>query len=255
LKNVLWNPAESWAFQNAFDKSLPIVLFFVEKDDEDARKLVSGQSVAAYSTDKAMFIIVPKLVEEKAAEAKDGPTVTGGGRAAQPTAKVEVVVGNSPVPFNKLEQADLWKAYGVSKGNTMIVADWFGNSQTTYSSVPKEGVLTRSIDTVPETVKQTETKVNSELKKLDAQLEKGSDSSALKSALKIFKMDVWGFAGVTNSIEKYSQIVSRGRERMNKIEASADVVALRKLKSEYRGSELDNEIDAAVSRITAEMKK
>lgn len=252
---MLWNPAQSWVFQNAVDKNLPIVLFFVEKDDEETRKLVNGQKVAEYSTDKAMFVIVPKL-EQAASPEKSGPAVTGGGKAAKPEAKTEKVESStSPVPVSKLSATDLWKAYAVTKANTMIVADWHGNSQTTYTSVPKEGVLTRALDVVPETIRATEAKVDAELVKLNAQLEKGNDGSALKNAMKIFKMDVVGFAGVNTSIEKYNLIIARGRERMKTIEAQGDASAMRKLRSEFKGTDLDAELESAVARLTAATKK
>jgi len=252
LKNVLWNPAQAWAMQNAADKNLPIILFFVEKDDEETRKLISGQKVAEYSTDKAMFVIVPKVAAAKA-DAKAGPTVTGGGKSSKPDADAAVAV--SPVPVNKLLSEDLWKAYSISKVNTMVVTDWYGNSHSVYASVPKEGVLTKAIDDVPTNFRAAETKVDKELAKLEGHLAKGSDIPALRSALKIFKMEVWGFASVNTSIEKYREIVVRGRERLKAVEAEGNVVALRKLKTDYKGSELDVEVDQAVARLTAAAKK
>jgi hypothetical protein len=251
---VLWNPAQSWVFQNAVDKNLPIVLYFVEADDDETRLTVSGQKVAEYSTDKAMFVIVPKPAAEKVAEVKDGPTVTGGGKSVKESeAKAET--GISPVPVNKLLAADLWKAYGVDKAKTMIVADWFGNSQTVYASAPKEGVITKAIDVVPDTMKQAEAKADKELTKVESALEKANDAAALRSALKIFKMDVVGFASVTKAVEKYGQIINRGRDQMKNIEATGDVTALRKLKSTFRGTELDVEIENAVARVTATTSK
>lgn len=246
---MLWNPAQAWVFQNAVDKSLPIVLYFVETDDDDTRKTVSGQKVAEYSTDKAMFVIVPKPAAEKVEEAKAGPTVTGGGKAVKEEKKAEV--GVSPVPVNKLFAADLWKAYGVDKAKTMIVADWHGNSQTVYASAPKEGVIVKAIDGVPEIMTQTEAKADKEFTKVEAALEKANDAAALRSVLKIFKMDVVGFASVAKTVEKYGQIIARGRDQLKAIEARGDASALRKLKSSYKGTELDVEIDQAVSRVLA----
>lgn len=228
------------------------MLFFVDKDDEETRGKVSGQQYAEYSTDKATFVIVPKPEPVKALDsgkAEKGPAITGVGRGDKAKAE-SASEAKSPVPVSKLEAADLWKAYGVSKAGTMILADWYGNKQATYASVPKHGVMTRAIDGVPATVTQTKAKIDSEVTKLEAQLEKGNDVAAVKAAMKIFKMDVVGFDGVTKTVEKYQGIVARGRDRLKALEADGDAVGLRKLRADYRGSDIDSEIADAITRVS-----
>jgi hypothetical protein len=246
-------------YEQAADSSKPVVLYFVDADSEEVRAQITGQKVAEYSIDKAYFVIVPKPASEQVpskdtgADAKSGE-VTGGGKSASGGDAKEkegkaAAVAVSPLPVDRLSAADLWAAYGVTKAGALTVADWYGNPVQSFTTTPKETQVVRALDTVADTVKQSVAKIDAEIKKIDAALEKDNDGAAMKAALRVFKMGQSGHKSVKSTVEKYNTLLARGRDKLQVLETQGDAAGLRKLKGDYRGSDLDAEIDAAVDRV------
>jgi hypothetical protein len=246
----VWYPSNSPVLERTVELKRPVVLYFVEKDTEAARAGVSGDKLSGYSLDKALFIIVPKAGGDPAGPAQSSPVVTG--KERDKSAGADVAAAEQPksvVPTMLLSSSDLWKAYGIKDAGTLVVADWFGNTQTTFASFSREGAVVTAIDDIPNQVEKDAQRLGAEFKKVQAALEKGSDPTALKSILKMFKDGKVGHDSMNSAIEEYRKIETRGRDKLKELEAAGDVKALRKWGADFKGSDLDRDIEAAAKRL------
>jgi hypothetical protein len=249
LRDVLWYKPESWVLNEVKANTKPVVLYFVDKDDEDSRKAINGEKVAEYSAEKAFFVIVEKPAKSDPPAAARNRDVTGEKRDSEKASEAEV---KSPLPVDKLNAADRWEAYGIRASGTVIVADWFGNQMTRFDVTPRgEAPLVRAIDQVPDAFKQTERRLEGELRKVETQFERNNDGAAMKAVMRLFKLDVVGHTPYNTAVERYTVLVTRGRDRVKALEAEGDMAGLRRMRMDFRGSELETEIDSAVSRINA----
>ncbi len=202
------------------------------------------------SRENAFFILVDKPAKDAPPDA-DSRAVTGSGREAGKEKASEEAV-KSATPTDRLNAADRWAAYDIKKSGTLIVADWFGNPTTRFDVTPRgEAPVVRAIDQVPVEFKQVEKRLESELRKVETQFEKNNDGAAMKAVMKLFKLDVVGHTAVNTAVERYTTLVNRGRDRIKSLEAEGDMAGLRRMKLDYRGSDLETEIESAVGRINS----
>lgn len=255
---VQWQSSTSDVWEDAKSNSKPIVLFFVEKDDEATRDGIRGPKVSPLSKEKANFVLVvrPAKIEEAAPEKVKGPAITG--KKGDGEAKVEdadtATSSKQIVPVSKLLAVDLWKAYGVTAANSVVVADWFGNEKAKFVRVPSENNLIKTIDGVTPAVERDAKALASDLEKLEQYVSKNEDPKAVKQAVKIFKRGLAGHDSIAKTEEHYKKLMENGRAKIRELETAGDAVALRALRGTYRETDLEDEVGKAVTRVVAATK-
>jgi hypothetical protein len=260
---VSWQSADGSTFEDAKSSNKPIVLFFVDKDDEATRDAIRGPKVSPLSKEKANFVLVvkptPVELPEATSETKvSGPTITSGGKAEKksessndkPTADVAEVV-KSPVPVSKLSAADLWASFEVSAANTVVLVDWLGNEKSRYARVPTESTLIRAIEGVAASVEADAKSLASDFEKLEKYTSGNDDGKSIKQAMKIFKRGLVGHDVIAKTEVHYTKLIENGKSKMAALEAAKDATGLRALKGAYRDTEIENHVSDALTRVQA----
>lgn len=256
---VQWQSSTSDVWEDAKSNSKPVVLFFVEKDDEATRDGIRGPKVSPLSKEKANFVLVvrPLKIEAAAPEKAKGPAITGkkGDGAAKAADDAEIATPSKQiVPLSPLLAADLWKAYGITTANSVVVADWFGNEKAKFARVPSENSLIKTIDGVTPAVERDAKALASDLEKLEQYVSKNEDPKAVKQAVKIFKRGLAGHESIAKTEEHYKKLMENGRTKIRELETAGDAVALRALRGTYRETDLEDEVGKAVTRVVAATK-
>jgi len=258
---VNWQMPLGGVFEDAKSANKPIVLFFVEKDDEATRDAIRGPKLSPLSKEKANFILVlkPIPVEMPAAESKPkGPTITSGGKAekkaegeAEKAAEEVSEPVKSPVPVNRLNAGELWAAFGVTAANTVVVTDWYGNEKGRYARVPTESALVKAVENVPALVEADSKALAGDVEKLEKFVAGNEEPKAVKQALKIFKRGLVGHEAIAKTEGHYAKLIESGKAKMQTLEAAGDTNGLRALKGAYRETEIEGEVTKAISRVQA----
>lgn len=144
------------------------------------------------------------------------------------------------MPAGRLAAADLWAAYGVSKADTFIIADRYGNPSFTGT----EPVLNEKIGEVASNFR----KQRKELRKKNDAAQKAADAGDTKAALaelkEGFKLGLTGYDEAETAAKLYGKLLESGRASLKA--AAKDVKALEALATTYEGTDLAGEIDAAL---------
>jgi hypothetical protein len=191
-----------------------IVLYFGDRKDDD--ELLGKVDVNELVTGKTIICVrVPK---------------------AQPAEPAKA----SPVPADRLAAKDLWAAYGVTATDTFVVADKFGNPYATTQETALKDKLTEVASHFRALRKQLRKHVDA----AEAAREKSETRAAVEALLEGFKLGVTGYNEAEAAAAMYGELIQDGRSRVKA--AGADVSKLESLAAQFKGTDLESEIDAAL---------
>jgi hypothetical protein len=143
------------------------------------------------------------------------------------------------VPTPRLEAADLWAAYGVTKADTFVVADRYGNP---YFTGP-ELTLNEKLTEVAAHFKSARKTLAKEIEAAKVARDKGDVAAAFNALKEGFKLGLTGYKEANEAAKLYNELIETGRESLKA--AGKDTKALETLAKQYEGTELATEIEAA----------
>lgn len=215
---VAWKAPVAELFAKAREKAQVLVLYFGEQADDSA--LLKGTDLSPLVQDGCVACVrVP--------------------RPAQPIAPVRAGLA----PLARLQQTDLWQAYGVSKADTFVVVDRYGNEYRRGSS----GKLAEAVRGVTKGLKALRARLKAETDTAQAALDAGDVDGALAATRKALKLDVVGYEEAEAALVVYGKLIEKGRAAV--VAAGSDQVLLRALCEKWQGTEVQSAAEAALAQL------
>jgi hypothetical protein len=239
-----WQDSSKEAFDKAIKEDKQVVLHFVDPTNDKADDIVFSAGLYERSEEKAVFIHVRQA--EKPADSDAKPEQTGGRRADAP-ARAAVATRTSPFRASRLEAADLWAEYNVdlkTGGGTFIVADKYGNEvkRLTGSLTYRYRELERAIDQVPDFVEARVKRLESDVARAKAEVERGRVERAFARINTITRQGFVGHKPMVELEEMYERMIEEGRDKLDDAVMHGDIRKLADLKKVYKGTELEADI-------------
>ncbi|MCB9932828.1 MAG: hypothetical protein H6841_05320 [Planctomycetes bacterium] len=221
-----WQKASSSSIESAAAEKRPIVLYFPDEADSDFT--MYGEDLAELSKTDAMFVKIPYTADrEKSPWAED-----------------------SVVPTSKLLSENPSLEYNVPVGKpAVIVCDWFGNEYFRTDEKVKADKLKAMITKVADQVEDANKKLQKNLEKAQQAMEKQDSKNAIKSLLKNFGEGVVGLDAQEESVRLYHEIMDSIREQKDALVEKGDVDGLKELAKVVKKTDLEKEVDEAISSV------
>lgn len=143
------------------------------------------------------------------------------------------------VPAPRLESADLWAAYGITKADTFVLADRYGNPFVTTS----EPLLNEKLNELSAHFRTARKSLKTHVEAAQAARDKGDVAGTFTALKEGFKLGLTGYKEAKDAATLYNDCIKTGREQLSA--AGKDAKALEALAKTYEGTELASEIDAA----------
>ncbi|MEE9312809.1 MAG: hypothetical protein V3V10_10420 [Planctomycetota bacterium] len=222
-----WELPSSEVLESAASEERPLVIYFPSEDATDADW--ASEKLAEISQSDAIFIKIPFNADrEKSAWADD-----------------------SVVPAAKLLSDNPSREYGVAVNKAMvIIADSYGNEFFRLSKLPKADQVKGYLTKVSDKVEKMNKKLQKNLDKATAALEKEDRAGAIKAILKNFKEDKYGVEPMAESIRMYHEILEEARAEIAELTSNGDVDGLKKLAKALKKTDAEAEIKEAIKGIS-----
>jgi hypothetical protein len=143
------------------------------------------------------------------------------------------------VPTPRLESADLWAAYGVTKADTFVLADRYGNPFVTTT----EPLLNEKLAELSSHFRTQRKTLKKHIETAQAARDKGDMAATLAALKDGFKLGLTGYTEAKEASKLYDECIKTGREQL--AAAGKDAKALEALAKTFEGTELASEIEAA----------
>jgi len=202
------------------------VLYFADEADSDFT--MYGEDLAELSKTDAMFVKVPYTAD----------------REKSPWAETSVV------PTSKLLSDNPAREYNVAVGKAaVLVCDWFGNEYFRTDEKVKADKLKLMIAKVSDQVEDANKKLQKNLEKAQQAMEKQDSKNAIKALLKNFDEGVVGLDAQEASVRLYHEIMDDIREQKDVLVEKGDVDGLKELAKLVKKTDLEKEVDEAISSV------
>jgi hypothetical protein len=221
-----WQRPSSDTLESAASEKRALVIYFPEENSTDAD--FSSKELAELSKTDAVFVKIPYTAD----------------REASPWAE------ESAVPTSKLLSDNPSREYDVKVGSsTVIVADSYGNEYYRLSKEPKADQLKAYIDRVKDQAEKATEKLQKNLDKAKAYLDKEDRKNAVKYLLKNFDEDVVGLDPQEESIRMYHDILDAARSELATMVEKKDADGIKNLAKEFKKTDMEDEIDEALDSV------
>ncbi|MCG3183184.1 MAG: hypothetical protein ICCCNLDF_01268 [Planctomycetes bacterium] len=202
------------------------MLYFADEADSDFT--MYGEDLAELSKTDAMFVKVPYTAD----------------REKSPWAETSVV------PTSKLLSDNPAREYNVAVGKAaVLVCDWFGNEYFRTDEKVKADKLKLMIAKVSDQVEDANKKLQKNLEKAQQAMEKQDSKNAIKALLKNFDEGVVGLDAQEASVRLYHEIMDDIREQKDVLVEKGDVDGLKELAKLVKKTDLEKEVDEAISSV------
>jgi hypothetical protein len=156
----------------------------------------------------------------------------------------------SVIPYSKIHGDNPSRDYKIPLGGeVVIVADSHGNEFFRLTDVPQADGLEEMLDKVPQRAAELNKKLQANLDKANAHLEKGERRDALKYLMKNIREDVVGFEAQEATFELYIKLIEDGYAELEKLVQAGDKEGLQALAREFAGTYLEKPIEEALAKL------
>jgi hypothetical protein len=221
-----WQRPSAEALESAAREKRPLVVWFpAENESDDA---FSGREIADLSRNAAVFIRVPYTSD----------------RETSPWT-VETVV-----PTNKLMSENPSREYGIAVNrSTIIVADSWGNEFQRLTRTPNHRELQGLIERVAQSVERDNARLQRNYDRAKDAYENDDRRRALNSILDNFRTGKFGLPAQEETVRLYHRILDEARTQVSELADKQDREALREMAREFRRTDLEKEINEAISKL------
>ena len=226
-----WESPSAEVLEKAASEKRPLLIFFPGEGDQYGDAYLTGEDVKKLSEESAVFIRVAYT-----SDLEQAPWAT-----------------DSAVPTSKLLSDNPTRDYGVRSYPTFIVADSYGNEVLSIKKKPSAAELTNSFAKVESKMEKEVKSLAKNLKSAQEAMKTDDRSKALKAILKNFKDGIVGYEEQEETIRLYHEILDAARGEVSELAdagGSDSVAALKKLKKEFKGTDLVTEIDEAIKKLS-----
>ena len=223
-----WRKPGSDVLEKAAAEKQALLIFFPGEAEEKAGDaFMSGKDIQELSQKSAQFVKIPYNADREAAPASD-----------------------SVVPVSKILSDNPSRDYDVKSYPTFIVADSFGNELYRISGKkPSAKELGEQFGLVSKKMDDNAKKLSKNLDAAKKAWEAKDYSKSLRPLLANFKDELVGYDAQNDSIRLYHEMLDNARSEIGGLnDGSAESVKkLKTMKSTFKGTELEKEIDAALA--------
>ncbi|MCA8915812.1 MAG: hypothetical protein KDB90_10415 [Planctomycetes bacterium] len=222
-----WQKASTDAVESAAAEERPIVIYFPSEEADDSE--FYGEELAELSKADALFIKMTYTADREASPWAEG----------------------SVVPTSKLLSDNPARDYNVAVGRaTVLVCDWFGNECYRTDVKIKAEKLSTMIGKVKDQVEDANDKLQKNLDKAQQFVDSADRKNAMKYLLKNFKEGLVGLGAQEDSIRLYHEVMDDARAEVAKLAAAKDSEALKALAKEFKKTDVEKDIDEALSKLS-----
>jgi hypothetical protein len=222
-----WQRPSAEALESAAAEKRPIVVLFPAESDGDT--VMSGEDMAELSRNKAVFIRMPFTSDrEESAWAVEGV-----------------------VPVNKLLSDNPARDFNVPVGrSTVVICDWYGNEHDRQASSVRAAALERILGLVETRVDSANARLQKTLERAQEAHEKQDRRTALRHILRNFNDGMVGMPAAEGTARLYRTIMDETRAEIEQLAADGDREALRTLARDLRRTDVEKEINEAISKLS-----
>ncbi|MBX3461063.1 MAG: hypothetical protein KF696_14040 [Planctomycetes bacterium] len=211
-----WVEASALTMAIARETGLPLVLCFPADADSD----LASDELRQLSTTRALFIRLQRNEAEQAA---------------------------SIVPGCKVMSANPAASYRVSgPRDVALVCDCHGNEHFRVTGTPIAArTIAQMLDKLPQQLGRQQARLAKHLAKFH---ESESRRDRVVALLRAFKEDAWGLAECDQLAAGYHSLLEEGRQELRRAVGDRDAAALKQLLADFKGTELQDAIEAALKQ-------
>lgn len=219
-----WQKATTASIESAAADQRPLVLYFA--DEGDSEWVLYGDDFAELSKSDAMFV---KFAHR--AERDDDPWAAG----------------ESKVPVNKLLSDNPHREYDIPVGkNAVVICDWHGNEFYRTDNRVRHDKLKSMVERVSKDVEKATDKLQKNLDRAKAALEKEDTRRTLSYILKNFKEGLVGLEPIEESIRMYHEILDDLRVQKDEMVEKGDTDGLKEIAKIVRKTDMEDEVKEAM---------
>ncbi|MDC1141961.1 hypothetical protein OAU50_02620 [Planctomycetota bacterium] len=153
----------------------------------------------------------------------------------------------SAIPVSPLLSEFPADAYDVNgKKPCLLVCDWHGNAHLRLEGEVTPDAVLGAIKKLPKKIKDAEKKLAKNLDKANEYVVKEDIAKAIKTLRKNFKTGLVGLKSAEGSAQLYRDLIAQGREKLEG--SNGDGTILEGLLKDYKGTELEDEINALLAK-------
>jgi thioredoxin-related protein len=222
------NPSSDVLEKAAAEKQALLIFFPGEAEEKAGDAYLSGKEIQELSQKSAQFVKIPYNADREAAPSK----------------------GDNVVPVSKFLSDNPSREFGVKTYPTFIVADSYGNELYRISGKkPTAKELGEQFGLVSKKMDDNGKKLSKNLDMAKKAWETKDYSKSLRPLLANFKDGLVGYDAQNDSIRLYHEMLDSARSEVGTLnDGSAESVKkLKTMKTTFKGTELEKEIDAALA--------
>lgn len=222
------NPSSDVLEKAAAEKQALLIFFPGEAEEKAGDAYLSGKEIQELSQKSAQFVKIPYNADREAAPS----------------------TGDNVVPVSKFLSDNPSRDFGVKTYPTFIVADSYGNELYRISGKkPTAKELGEQFGLVSKKMDDNGKKLSKNLDVAKKAWETKDYSKSLRPILANFKDGLVGYDAQNDSIRLYHEMLDSARSEVGTLnDGSAESVKkLKTMKTTFKGTELEKEIDAALA--------
>jgi hypothetical protein len=158
----------------------------------------------------------------------------------------------SPIPTSKLSSPNPGREYDIRRYPTIVVCDHFGNDYQNFNRVPQPRQIKAAVESVADHMESTNNRLARDVEAAEKALEDKNIRGFFTAALRCFGTGVVGLESAEKMRSIYRNFIDEQRKEIDTILQDRPDDALNRLRGmsrDFRGSELQAEIDEAISII------
>ncbi|MCA8939570.1 MAG: hypothetical protein KDB07_07170, partial [Planctomycetes bacterium] len=258
-----WKQQRSQTWAEACENKEAIVLAFVSKKEELNTKYFVDKKAADASRENVSFVwVLEGMKQIKTVTNKEADRIKGFGEdkdkkdEAKETEedKARREADAKILARSRLANQDLWAAYGVDKGETFIVCDWYGNEFKRFKSKPSGSSVLSAVKDVEKDIEKANKNAEAAMPKFSAAKEKGDIDAMLKAALPAINGYV-GLEKVEPLAAALEEVLATQDEALQKAIDAKDTKALKAFVKKYEGTRIAVAAQDAMTKIDGKESK